>query len=63
MTNQETSVFNLPNFYKNKSVSIEITRQELENLCQDFLKKIEDILNALFEDAKKKKKNNSYDKS
>ena len=28
-----------------------------------FLKKIEDILNCLFEDAKNKKKNNSYDKS
>ena len=63
LTNQEKSVFNLPYFYENKSVSIEITREELEILCQDFLKKIEDILNALFEDAKNKKKNNSYDKS
>jgi len=63
LTNQDKSVINLPNFYENKNVSIEITSQELETLCKDFLKKIEDILNALFKDAKEKKKNNSYDKS
>ena len=36
LTNQEKSVFNLPYFYENKSVSIEITREELEILCEDF---------------------------
>ena len=55
LTNQEKSVFNLPHFYENKSVSIDITRQELENLCEEFLTKIENILNALFKDAKKKR--------
>ena len=55
LTYQEKSVFNLPNFYNNKDVSIEITRQELEDLCKDFLEKIENILDNLFEDAKKKR--------
>ena len=63
LTNQEKSVINLPHFYENKNVSIEITSQELEKICEDFLKKIEDILNALFKDAKEKKKNNFYNKS
>ena len=63
LTNQEKSIFNLPHFYEKKSVSIEITSQELENLCQNFLEQIEKILNNLFKDAKEKKKNNSYDKT
>jgi hypothetical protein len=53
----------LPKFYKNECVSLEITRNQLETICQRFLKNIEQILDNLFEDAKKKKKNNSYDKS
>ena len=63
LTNQETSVLNLQNFYKNENISIEITRQELENECKDFLSKIKNILDELFKDAKSKKKSNSYSKS
>ena len=63
LSNQEKSVFNLPKFYKNECVSLEITRNQLETICQRFLKNIEQILDNLFKDAKKKKKNNSYDKS
>ena len=37
-------------------MSIELTRQEFDNLCQNFLKKIENILNALYIDAKNEKK-------
>ena len=48
LTNQEKSVFNFQNFYQNENVSIEMTRKELE----DFLKKIEKILDNLFKDAK-----------
>ena len=63
LTYQEKSVFNLPNFYKNEDVSIEISRQELEILCEEILKNIGKILDELFEDAKTKKTNISYDKS
>ena len=63
LTSQENSVFNFPNFYKNEGISIEITRQELKNLCIKFLDNIEKILDNLFKDAKEKKRNNSYDKS
>ena len=63
LTYQEKSVFNLPNFYENEDVSIEISRQELEILCEEILKNIGKILDELFEDAKTKKTNISYDKS
>ena len=63
LTSQEKSVFNLQNFYENEGVSIEITREELEALCEEFLQKIGTILDELFKDAKIKKKNNLYDKS
>ena len=56
LTSQENSVFNFPNFYKNEGISIEITRQELKNLCIKFLDNIEKILDNLFKDAKEKKK-------
>ena len=63
LTYQEKSVFNLPCFYKNEGISIDITRENLEELCKDFLKNIETILDNLFKDAKLKKKSNAYDKS
>ena len=63
LTNQTESVFNLPCFHENKDLSIKITKEELENICEDFLKKIEKILDKLFQDAKTKKKSNSYSKS
>ena len=63
LTNQTESVLNLPGFNENEDVSIKITRQELDDLCEDFLKRIEKILDKLFEDAKTKKKSNSYNKS
>ena len=56
-------IINLPNFYENEDVSIEISRQELEILCEEILKNIGKILDELFEDAKTKKTNISYDKS
>ena len=62
LTNQENSVFNIPNFYKNENVSFEITRKELEYECKDFLIKIEKILDKLFIDAEEKKKSKSYTK-
>ena len=63
LTTQEKSEFNLQCFHKNEGFSLEITREELENLCQDFLNSIRKILDNLFKDAKKKKKKNDYDKS
>jgi len=63
LTNQTESVFNLPCFHENKDLSIKITIEELEKICEDFLKKIEKILDKLFQDAKTKKKSNSYNKS
>ena len=60
---QDMTVLNLPFFYKNEDVSIEITRQKLEKFCENFLMIIRVILDTLFKDAKEKTKNNSYDKS
>ena len=50
LTNQEKNVLNLPNFYKNENISLEITWQKLEKECKDFLN------DKLFQDAKEKKK-------
>ena len=55
LTNQEKNVLNLPNFYKNENISLEITWQKLEKECKDFLNDIEKILDKLFQDAKGKK--------
>ena len=63
LTSQKKSIFHLPRFYNDQGVTLEITREELESLCKDFLEKIGKILDNLFIDAKKKKKSNSYDKS
>jgi molecular chaperone DnaK (HSP70) len=63
LTNQEKSVLNLPNFYNKENISLEITREELEKECKIFLSDIEKILDKLFQDAKEKKKSDSYNKS
>ena len=63
LTNQEKSVLNLSNFYNKENISLEITRNELENECQKFLNDITKILDDLFKDAKEKKKSDSYNKS
>ena len=63
LTNENDSVLNLQNFYNKENISLKITREELKGVCESFLSDIKKILDKLFQDAKEKKKSDSYNKS
>jgi molecular chaperone DnaK (HSP70) len=63
LTNENDSVLNLQNFYNKENISLKITRKELKGVCESFLSDIKKILDKLFQDAKEKKKSDSYNKS